>query len=271
MQAHRTNLAVRTLSMLPVVERIEDMLASLHAFFAKSPKRHLEFVKLAELMHSKGLKILRNVKTRWINMLSPAVRVMSEYKVLVVKMHLDSQRPLEEAVAGRPKPKIDKKLMEIARKNLDHLCDIQILLGLSGLLPLLKCVHSLMQFAQGRDVFVCDYVSAIQMCIAEVFSFYLDDSTAFTDDVFWDFKGLVAVKHDAIPMGWVQSAFDLNEDATDVLHFTPTGHIIPATHRNGATCSPLTRGVFDGIVFDVKQACRGKITADPLSVSCIFF
>ena len=165
-----------------MVERIEEMLTSLHAFFAKSPKRHLEFVKLAELMQSKGLKILKNVKTRWISMLSPAVRVMSKYRPLIVKMFTDSKRPLEDSLGS--KAKIDKKLMEIAKKNLAHLTDVQILLGLSGLLPLLKCVHSLMQFAQARDVFVCDYVSAIQMCIAEVFSFYLDDHVAFSHDVF---------------------------------------------------------------------------------------
>ena len=144
-QAHRTNLAVKTLSALPMVERIEDMLMSLHAFFAKSPKRHLEFVKLAELMHSKGLKILKNIKTRWISMLSPSVRVMSEYRPLLVKMYLDSAKPVQDVLAS--KVKVDKKLMEIAKKNLDHLTDIQILLGLAGFLPLLKTIHSLMQFA----------------------------------------------------------------------------------------------------------------------------
>ena len=96
MQAHKTNLAVRTLSALSVVKRIEDMLTSLHAFFAKSPKKHLEFVKLAELMQSKGLKILKNVKTRWISMLSLAVRVMSEYRPLIVKMSVNVERPVED-------------------------------------------------------------------------------------------------------------------------------------------------------------------------------
>ncbi|KAG0594802.1 hypothetical protein M758_UG111100 [Ceratodon purpureus] len=142
LQAHKTNLAVRILSALHMVQRIEDMLTSLHAFFVKSPKRHLEFVKLAELMQSKGLKILKNIKTWWIAMLSPAVRVMSEYLPQLVKMSLDSKRPVQDTVGG--KVKVDKKLMETATKNLEHLIDIKILLGLSGLLPLLKSVHSLM-------------------------------------------------------------------------------------------------------------------------------
>jgi hypothetical protein len=32
----------------------------------------------------------------------------------------------------------------------------------------------------------------------------VDDSIAFTQDIFWDFKALSGVKHDAIPMAWVQ-------------------------------------------------------------------
>jgi hypothetical protein len=86
LQAHRTNLVVETLSGLHVVSRIKAMLASLYSYFAHSPKQHLEFVNLAEVMQSKGLTILKNVTTRWISMLSLAVRVMNEYKVLLVKM-----------------------------------------------------------------------------------------------------------------------------------------------------------------------------------------
>ena len=140
-QAHRTNLVVQTLNALPLVERIEDILSSLYTF-AHSPKRHLEFVKPAELMQSKDLKILKNIQTRWIRMLSPAMQVMKEYRVLLVKMFMDSAYPVEDE--QRKKAKVDKKLMALAHKNMNHLTDIQILLGLSGLLPLLQCVHSLM-------------------------------------------------------------------------------------------------------------------------------
>jgi hypothetical protein len=62
----------------------------------------------------------------------------------------------------------------------------------------------LMQFAQGRNLFVCNYMAVIQMCIVEITAFYVDDSIAFTQDIFWDFKALSGVKHDAIPMAWVQ-------------------------------------------------------------------
>ena len=100
------------------------------------------------------------------------------------------------------------------------------------------------------------------MCIADVHSFYLDEHAAFTQDVFFDFKGLVRVRHHAIPMSWVQGSFDLNVDSAEVLHFTPSGHSIPAIHRAVGTISAMsvTREVYATIVDDVKKLCHGKLS-----------
>jgi hypothetical protein len=61
-QSHRTNLAIKSFSDLAILNQIEDLLQTLHSYFARSPKRHLEFVKLVEVMETKELKILRQVK-----------------------------------------------------------------------------------------------------------------------------------------------------------------------------------------------------------------
>ena len=87
--AHQTDLAMDVLSDLDMVFSIEKLFKKLHSYFSKSPKRHLELEKLSELMVSKGGKILNNVKTCWISMLSPLRRVLSEYRVLLVKMYED--------------------------------------------------------------------------------------------------------------------------------------------------------------------------------------
>jgi hypothetical protein len=58
-QSHKTNLAIEVLSSLPIVAGIEDLLQNIYSFFCKSPKKHVEFVKLAELLETKGNKILR--------------------------------------------------------------------------------------------------------------------------------------------------------------------------------------------------------------------
>ncbi len=56
--AHCTNLVMQSLSRLPLVIRLENMLQTLHSYFAHSLKRHLEFIKLAKFMQIKGNKIL---------------------------------------------------------------------------------------------------------------------------------------------------------------------------------------------------------------------
>jgi hypothetical protein len=96
--------------------------------------------------------------------------------------------------------------------------------------------------------------------MAELIAFYVDDTTAFTQDIFWDFKALIQVRHDAIPMNWVQSALDMNSSSEEHLHFSPIGHSIEAYHRYGETreASLVTRSVYASIVDDVKKLYKGK-------------
>jgi hypothetical protein len=143
------NLVVEALEKLPVLQKIELFLADLYSYFCKSPKKHIKFYKLVEVIETKGLKILRNIKTMWISMLSPAIRAMNEYKTLLVKMLEDSKLKKEKVQAKN------------ATICLDHLIDIQIALSLTSLLPMLRLSQSLIKFAQKQDTFVCDFLIAI--------------------------------------------------------------------------------------------------------------
>lgn len=84
--AHKTNLALRALSTLPLLASIEVMLRKTHAYFKHSPKRHLEFVHLAEVMETKALKLLKQVATRWVSLLEPMRRLLTQYHVVLAKM-----------------------------------------------------------------------------------------------------------------------------------------------------------------------------------------
>jgi hypothetical protein len=140
--AHRTDLVVEVLSELDMISSIEKLLKKLYSYFCKSPKRHLELEKLSELLQSKGGKILNNVKIRWISVLSPLRRVLSEYRVLLVKMYIDMNA--KPAVKG-------------AEQNFRRLADVGTLLRLAALLPLLQTVKNLVLFAQSPSVYVCDF------------------------------------------------------------------------------------------------------------------
>ncbi len=62
-------------------------------------------------METKGAKILKNVKTPWISMLSPIWHVMVEYKTLLMKMALDA--PINE-----------KAKVVFLKDNFDLICDV---------------------------------------------------------------------------------------------------------------------------------------------------
>jgi hypothetical protein len=51
--AHKTNLVTFTFSNLPIVGKIETLLASVYTYFSHNPKRNLERSKLVEVMGTK--------------------------------------------------------------------------------------------------------------------------------------------------------------------------------------------------------------------------
>jgi hypothetical protein len=87
--SHRINLVVETLSNYPMVSRLESLFQSMYSYFCRSNNRHTELQKLADLMETKGNKMLKNIETRWISMRSPAKRIMAEYTTLMMKMGVD--------------------------------------------------------------------------------------------------------------------------------------------------------------------------------------
>jgi hypothetical protein len=78
-------------------------------------------------------------------MFSPSKKIYYEYQPLIVNMHVES-------------PKNDT-----TSKNLSALCDMELILGLPCLLPLLECVHKLIKIVQGQDVFVCNLVEVVKL------------------------------------------------------------------------------------------------------------
>jgi hypothetical protein len=230
-------LAIEVLSQLLILGGIEEMIADIYKFFCKSPKKHLEFVKLAELLESKGNKILRNIKTRWLSMLAPAVRIMNEYRPLLVKL-------LKEAKVRRPK--------QLATTCFQHIMDVQVLLGLAYILPMLRLFNKLMKYAQRNDVFVCDYLASVQVLKNDLHRLYVDERTMFTHEIFWDFNMLVEVHADQIPMKWTIEEFDLNLEGVEFLTFEP---------RAEYSMRPYTRTRLQGL-----QSMLQRTSSLPLSM-----
>jgi len=67
----------------------------------------------------------------------------------------------------------------LAKANLDLLCDVEIFLGLTCILPLLECMQFLLKFAQAQDVFICDFIDAIKACERDLYRMYVDPFTSY--------------------------------------------------------------------------------------------
>jgi hypothetical protein len=114
-------------------------------FLAHFPKKFANFQKLANLLQTKGNKFICNVKTRWINMLFPAKQVHPKFHPFIIKMHVESAK------------------FDVVGKNLSYMFDVDVILGLPCILLMFECIHALIKVAQGKDVFVCDFVESLKM------------------------------------------------------------------------------------------------------------
>jgi hypothetical protein len=96
--AHKINLVVKTLSELPVFHAIEDLMCVSHAYFSHSPKKYNEYKAFASSINTKGLKLLKNVTTRWLSLLEPMRCLMSEFRTVLGKMEIDSNNKKESVI-----------------------------------------------------------------------------------------------------------------------------------------------------------------------------
>jgi hypothetical protein len=59
---------------------------------------------------------------------------------------------------------IDSIAIDIAKANYELLCDLETLLGLTCVLPLLEAMQALSKFAQTQTTFICDFIFQIKVC-----------------------------------------------------------------------------------------------------------
>jgi hypothetical protein len=157
-------------------------------------------------MQTKGHKIIRNVKTHWLSMLSPLKRVMSKYQTFAHKMHEDS---------------IDSTTTHISREstkaNYDLLVNISIPIALACFLPLLKTIHCLVKFSQERDIFICDSLATVKIYQLQLYQLYQDPQTFFKSDAFREMIDLISYKHSTISLQSRPIDMDLNEVGMEYL------------------------------------------------------
>ncbi len=140
---------VQTFLNLPFVFCIEFFLQCLYGYFKHSPNKLLEFTKLAKIMETKC-----NIKTRCISMINFIKCMLSKYHPFLMKMALNAPT------------------IRYVGFNLSLIIDMETLLGLNAMMPLLEEIHYLIKFTQLKDGFVCVFISTIKICEGNVYCMY---------------------------------------------------------------------------------------------------
>jgi hypothetical protein len=126
-------------------------------YFSFSLKRYLEHGTFVKLLETKGLKLLRNLKIKWISMLSLMKQVLAEYKIIMVKMHDDLY-----IYCGRSKdqPPISYDIEVVSM----------------GWLALCLCWKQSMHLSSLHKCVTLSYVicDCCEMCYVELYNMYLD-------------------------------------------------------------------------------------------------
>jgi hypothetical protein len=89
-------------------------------------------------------------------MISLVKCALFKYHVLLMKMALDAP------------------IVPFVNSNLSLLTNVETLLGLNAMMPMLKAIHFLIKFAQLKYVFVCDFIVIIKICEGDVYHMFCD-------------------------------------------------------------------------------------------------
>ncbi len=85
-------------------------------------------------------------------------------------------------------------------ENLNLIYDLELIVGLHAILPLLYYVHILIKFSQSRNMFVCDFTKAMKICHLEFYILYNDPYIKFDDPSFDDLNVLKTFTNENLSM-----------------------------------------------------------------------
>lgn len=109
-----------------------------------------------------------------------------------------------------------------ALRNLNQMCDVELIIRLLCILPLFKCVHIVIKITQGQNVFICDFVEIIKFVQHKFYTLYCDPYMRFNDLAFENFNAIETANNENLPMSWF-FYFNGGKDAM-YLAFSCVGH-----------------------------------------------
>jgi len=95
--------------------------------------------------------------------------------------------------------------MKATKVNLVSLCDVDTILGLPLTLPMLESINTSMKFVHAKDVFMCDYITIIQIYQIDLYKIYNGPHIWFQLENFSKFMDVVANTSCRITQDWVSN------------------------------------------------------------------
>ncbi len=99
-------------------------------------------------------------------MLALSKRLVFEYKSVVTKMYEDL--PTNHVVTN----------------NYELLCDVETIMRLTCVLPMLEVVQNLNKLVQNKVCFICDFVVVMKLTQVDLYNLYVDLEHHFSHDQF---------------------------------------------------------------------------------------
>lgn len=81
--------------------------------------------------------------------------------------------------------------MFVCKGNPNMLCNVEFVLGLTIILPMLNVVHILIKFFQGRDIYIWDFVATGKFCQGDICSIFIDKAKSFELNEYHVFNNFV--------------------------------------------------------------------------------
>ncbi len=69
-------------------------------------------------------------------------------------------------------------------------CDLELIMRLHAIVPLVDFVHALIKLAQSCDVFVCNFIDAMKVCQLAFYWLYYDPYIKFDDPILYELNAL---------------------------------------------------------------------------------
>jgi hypothetical protein len=94
-------------------------------------------------------------------MVAPSKVILEEFKTLLVKM-------AQDAIVN-----------EFTTTNCELTCEVETILGLTSMMPMLQILQGLNKYVQNHETFICDFVNNVKLFEVDLHNMHCDEDKKY--------------------------------------------------------------------------------------------